>query len=57
VLSTLLANQQALAAEVMQSAQATKYQIVASESIKPADTTPAPQDIVDKIKSAQLIQH
>jgi hypothetical protein len=56
-LAALEAANQALAAKVMQSAQATKYQTVSSDSIPPTDTTPAPQDIVDKIKSAQLIQH
>ena len=51
-LAALVASHQALAAQVRQSAEATKYQTVTSESIAPTDTTPAPQDIVDKIKSA-----
>jgi hypothetical protein len=53
-LSTLVANQQTLATAIRQSAEATKYQTVTSESIAPANTTPASGDIVAKIKSHAL---
>ena len=54
-LAALVAAQQELARQVLESAQASKYQTVTADSIPPVDTTPAPQDIVDKIKSGQLI--
>jgi len=57
LLSALVANQQALTTKVRQTAEATKYQTVSAADIPPVDTTPAPQDLVDKIKSGQLIQH
>lgn len=56
-LASLVAQNQALIAQVNQSVEATKYLTVDPNSIKPPDDTPAPDDIVQKIKSAQLIQH
>jgi hypothetical protein len=56
-LAALVAANQALTFQVMQSAESTMYQTVDPSTIGAPDSTPAPQDMVDKIKSAQLIQH
>jgi hypothetical protein len=56
-LATLIAQQQALTLQVMNTAELTKYQTINADDITPTDSTPAPDDFVQKIKSAQLIQH
>ena len=54
MLAQLTASNQALADNARKAAQ---FELNDPSKIKPVDTTPAPSDIVDKIKSAQLIQH
>jgi len=51
----LLAARTALAARIQGAAEATKYETVVSQNIAPANTTPAPQDVVDQIKSHKLV--
>jgi len=53
-LAALIAARQAIADQVRQAAEATKYQTVSSGSITPADTTPPNEDTVTKIKERQL---
>ncbi|MBF0570982.1 MAG: hypothetical protein HQL12_03830 [Candidatus Omnitrophica bacterium] len=50
-LAAMLAAREALVIPVQQQAQATKYQTVTSQSIPPVSTTPAPADVVEKVKS------
>lgn len=57
MIADLVASYQVLAVQVLESNQASKYQTVTAESIPPVDNTPAPQDVLDKIKSGQLIHH
>ncbi len=57
MLAALIAEYKTLTERVMQAAQAVKYQTVNPDDIKPPDATPAPDDLVQKIRSAQLIQH
>ena len=52
-----MAQNQTIISQVNTSVEATKYQTVNSDDIPAPDPTPAPDDIVQKIKSGQLIQH
>ncbi|MDE2027326.1 MAG: hypothetical protein KGK03_02925 [Candidatus Omnitrophica bacterium] len=57
LLVQLLNEYQTITNQVMEAAQAGKYQTVNSQDIASPDDTPAPSDIVTKIQSGQLIQH
>ncbi len=56
-LSALLAAHQALAAKVMQQAEATKYQTVTTQNIPAVSTNQPPADVVAKIKSTEIVHH
>lgn len=56
-IAALLSANATITAQIRQQANAAKYETVNSQNIPAPDTTPVPAEILEKLKSNQLIHH